>query len=146
MLSDGLDDHLIDRYLRPQPRLVLAPHIARYASAAMDISDGLVGDFSKLCAVSNVGGLVHSAKIPLSDAATSALAQAPDLMDTILNGGDDYEILATIPADRAQQFEQEAGIVSRIGVMADREEGIKILDALGQPLDLAHGAFDHFGD
>ena len=143
-LEEAHNAHLLERYLHPRPRIELAPAIKAYASAAMDISDGLVGDFGKLCAASNVGGIIESARVPLSDAASSTLAQQPDLLETILSGGDDYEVLLTSPADQADKFEQGAQNVTRIGEITDQKEGIRILDADGRSLDMAHGAYDHF--
>ncbi|MCF6198286.1 MAG: thiamine-phosphate kinase [Hyphomicrobiaceae bacterium] len=137
-------DFLLDSYLHPRPILKLAPLWAQYTSAAMDISDGLAGDFAKLCAVSKVGGVIEAAKVPLSDAATSALAQSPGLRETVLTGGDDYQVLATIPADNADEFEKNARNATRIGEILSLEKGVAILDANGIPLDLPHGAFDHF--
>ncbi len=139
-------EHLRERYLQPQPRVELAANVATYASAALDVSDGLVGDFSKLCAASHVGGTIEAARVPLSDAAISALAQEPDLLETILTGGDDYEVLAVVPAALAEKFEQEAVNVMRIGLIGERQDSIKVLDADGQPLELAQSAYDHFGD
>ncbi|MCP4934609.1 MAG: thiamine-phosphate kinase [bacterium] len=139
-------EHLLNRYLRPEPDLALSSLIYRYASASMDISDGLFGDFTKLCAASHVGGIIEAARVPLSDAAASVLAHQPDLLDNILTGGDDYEVLMTIRADRADKFEVEAENVTRIGLVVERVEGVKMLDSDGQPLELAQSAYDHFGD
>ena len=135
---------LLDHYRHPAPSLSLAPLVARYASAAMDISDGLAGDFAKLCAASKVGGLIEAGRVPLSNAATRALAQNPDLLETVLTGGDDYQVLATVPPDRAELFEREAQNVTRIGEIRPLREGVEVRGGDGQPLDLPHGAFDHF--
>ncbi len=145
-LDETHSAHLLERYLRPRPRIKLAPIIAAHASAALDISDGLVGDFGKLCTASHVSGTIEEARVPLSDAAISALAHQPDLMETILSGGDDYEVLMTIPADLADEFEQQAGNVTRIGKIGTQRDGITVVDADGQPLELAQSAYDHFGD
>ncbi len=146
VLGERHSAHLLERYLHPRPRIELAAIIAAYASAALDISDGLVGDFGKLCAESDVGGTIEAARVPLSDAASRTLAQQPDLLETILTGGDDYEVLAVVPAVLADRFEQEAVNVMRIGLIVERQGGIKVLDADGQPLELAQCAYDHFGD
>ncbi len=135
---------LLDLYFRPEPPVQLAPLLAQYASAAMDISDGLAGDFDKLCAASVVGGQIEAAAVPLSDATTSVLAKTPDLIKTVLTGGDDYQVLATIPADKADEFEKKAGNVTRIGKILSLEKSVAILDKNGIPLDLPQGAFDHF--
>src|SRR5262249_7176591 len=72
-LSAALTTHLVDRYLLPQPRSAVAESLRRYASAAMDVSDGLVGDLTKLCRASRVAVDVELARVPLSDAARTAL-------------------------------------------------------------------------
>jgi thiamine-monophosphate kinase len=98
-LTGDLNEHLTTRYLLPQPRNALAEAVRLYASAAMDISDGLAGDLAKLCRASGVGAEVEVKHVPLSAAAATALAAEPALIDSILTGGDDYEILCTVGAD-----------------------------------------------
>ncbi|MBY0364451.1 MAG: thiamine-phosphate kinase, partial [Phreatobacter sp.] len=66
--------HLVDRYLAPRPRTTLAAAVARYASSAMDVSDGLVGDLAKMMAASAAGARLDAAAVPLSPAAARALA------------------------------------------------------------------------
>ena len=65
--------HLLARYLVPQPRNALAEAVRAHASAAMDVSDGLVGDLGKLCRASGVGAEIEVARVPLSEAAQAAL-------------------------------------------------------------------------
>ncbi|KQP32152.1 thiamine-monophosphate kinase [Methylobacterium sp. Leaf469] len=90
---------LVARYRHPRPRLGLAPVLRRHARAAMDISDGLAGDLAKMLKGEGRCALVRLADVPLSQAAASAAAHAPDLMDTIVTGGDDYEILCAVPPE-----------------------------------------------
>ena len=92
-LAEPARHFLLDRYLIPQPRVDLAEAVRRYATAALDISDGLAADLAHLCATSDVGAEVDLARLPLSPAATVALQQASNLMETVVAGGDDYEIL-----------------------------------------------------
>ena len=66
----------------------------------MDVSDGLVGDLDKLCRASGVSAEIDVARVPLSTAARAALASEPALIETVLTGGDDYEVLLTMPARR----------------------------------------------
>ncbi len=147
-LSDAQRSHLLNAYLYPAPSVGLAPALLRHASAAMDVSDGLLGDAQKLFAVSECGARIETGQVPLSDAATRLLAQNPDLLDTVLTGGDDYRVLATVPADRVAEFEAEAPQMVCIGAIVPTKEGVTVLDASGKPLDpaldLAHGAYDHF--
>jgi thiamine-monophosphate kinase len=89
--------HLIDRYLHPNPRLRAAGALRDYASAAMDVSDGLAGDLAKMLRPLGLSARVEAADVPLSPAARSVLAAEPGLIDAILTGGDDYEVLAAVP-------------------------------------------------
>ena len=78
----------------PQPRNALAEAVLHHAAAAMDVSDGLAGDLAKLCRASSVAAEIDVARVPLSDAARAAIAAEPALIETVLTGGDDYEIVA----------------------------------------------------
>ena len=92
--------HLLSRYLLPQPRNALAEAVRAHASAAMDISDGLAGDFAKLCRASKVAAEIEVARVPLSEAANAVVAADPAMLETVLTGGDDYEIVCTVPRPR----------------------------------------------
>jgi thiamine-monophosphate kinase len=140
--------YLLDRYLVPQPRLPIAEVIRRFASAAMDISDGLAGDFAKLCRASGVGGDVDVARVPLSAAARVALDHDADVLEPILTGGDDYEILATVPAGQLAAFRAEAAaqgvILCEIGAIAAGPAEARLVGRDGQPLKFARPSFSHF--
>ncbi|TAJ30141.1 thiamine-phosphate kinase [Bosea sp. (in: a-proteobacteria)] len=86
---------LADRYLRPQPRHALAKVLQQHASAAMDVSDGLIGDLGKLLKASGVGAEIDLDTVPLSAPARAALMADPALAELAWTGGDDYEILCT---------------------------------------------------
>jgi thiamine-monophosphate kinase len=142
-------DFLLKRYLYPEPRLGLAPVLASHASAAMDISDGLALDLSRMCEASGVTAEVEAPAIPLSAAARAALGASADAIQTILSGGDDYEILAAVPPDRAASFEsaaQAAGVcVARIGAVRAGSEAPAFRAADGSLLQLSAKGFEHFG-
>ena len=139
--------HLLSRYLLPQPRNALAEAVRAHCSAAMDVSDGLAGDLTKLARVSGVAATVELAKVPLSDAARAAIAAQPALLETALTGGDDFEILCTVPPDRAASFRaaaQAAGVaVADIGAVS-AGEGVRFLDAQGVALAFQRLSFSHF--
>ena len=141
-------DHLLSRYLLPQPRNALALALRAHASAAMDVSDGLAGDLGKLCRVSGVSADIEVAKLPLSAAAQAALAAEPALIETILSGGDDYEILAAIPAERSNAFRQAAAAagvpVTDIGAITAGEGAPRFIGADGNAITLARLSFSHF--
>jgi thiamine-monophosphate kinase len=146
-LQDEARNALLARYLRPSPRLALRNALRAHASAAMDISDGLVIDCERLCAASNVGGVIETAEVPFSRAVASLIASERKLLETAITGGDDYEILAAIRTGEEGAFEQAAtacGVgVTRIGVLTEGTGQLRIL-ADGVPLKLAQSGYDHF--
>ena len=127
---------LISRYLRPEPRIPLREALLACASAAMDISDGLAIDATRLCAASGVSGRIETAKVPLSGPAQSVLLADPGALETILTGGDDYEILAAVPPGRDRAFAasaEAAGIaVTRIGVVGQGTDPLSIIGGDGR--------------
>jgi thiamine-monophosphate kinase len=145
-LSDEDSDHLSLRYLLPQPRTALADAVLHHALAAMDVSDGLVGDLAKLCRASGVAAEIDVARVPLSDAAQTVLAADPALLDTILTGGDDYEIVLTLPPQRLEAFRASAQKVdveiTEIGFIKAGEGAHFRRD--GKPLSFARPSYSHF--
>ena len=146
-LNDGQRQHLLARYLLPQPRNALAEAVRTYASAAMDVSDGLVGDFTKLARVSKVAAEIAAARVPLSDAAQAAVAADPAMLETALTGGDDFEIVCTVPAVQAENFRAAAKTanvaVTEIGEIK-AGEGVRFVDSAGQALAFKRTSFSHF--
>jgi thiamine-monophosphate kinase len=146
-LSLEAREHLLSRYLLPQPRVALAEAVREHASAAMDVSDGLAGDLTKLCAVSGIAATIEVPKVPLSEAAKVALAADPALIETVLAGGDDYEILCTVPPDKVESFRIAAAAVnvplSEIGIVS-AGEGVRFRDAGGRDLTLSRLSYSHF--
>jgi thiamine-monophosphate kinase len=140
-------EHLLSRYLLPQPRNVLAEAVRTHANAAMDVSDGLAGDLTKLCEVSGVAATIDVPRVPLSDAARGALAAEPSLQETILAGGDDYEILCAVDPNEVAGFRAAAAAVevpvTEIG-MISQGEGVRFLGADKKPLVLSRLSYSHF--
>jgi thiamine-monophosphate kinase len=141
-------DHLATRYLLPQPRTAVADALRRRASAAMDVSDGLAGDLAKLCVASGVAAEVEVARVPLSDAARKALAVEPNLVETVLTGGDDYEIIATVPeqelADLRGAAAQAGVALAEIGHIVAGEGETRFTDGDGRRLHFKHASYSHF--
>lgn len=138
---------LIARYLTPQPKMALAPVLLAHAHAAMDISDGLIGDAQKMADASGCGLTLRVADIPLSESARRMIAAEPAMLETAVTGGDDYEILCAVAADQAQAFEAAAKAadvtVTRIGACHD-EKGVCVLDAAGRVLTFRSTSYRHF--
>src|ERR1700681_3806638 len=101
---------LVGRYRVPEPRTALAEAVRDHAGAAMDVSDGLAGDLAKLCAASGVSAAIDAQSIPFSAAAAGLLARGVVTMEGLVSGGDDYEILCTIPENHFEAFAQASGL------------------------------------
>jgi thiamine-monophosphate kinase len=144
----GAKEMLIGRYRIPQPRTALAQAVRDHASAAMDVSDGLAGDLAKLCAASDVSAAIDAQSIPLSAAAQAVLKQGAASIESIVSGGDDYEVLCTIPENRFEAFEraaQLAGVaVTSIGTVIAATGVPKFIDAKGGELALPRLSWSHF--
>jgi thiamine-monophosphate kinase len=141
-------DMLVGRYRVPQPRNALASAVRTHAHAAMDVSDGLAGDLAKLCLASAVSAVIDLKSVPVSKAASAALAAGVVSMAEIISGGDDYEILCAIPQDALDDFigaAQDAGVaVSPIGTVIAGDSPPKWLDAEGKELPLTRTSYSHF--
>jgi thiamine-monophosphate kinase len=146
-LESAMRDHLVSRYRVPQPRNALAAAVRAHASAAMDVSDGLAGDLAKLCRASNAAADIAVARVPLSPAATRALAADAALIEPILTGGEDYEILCAVAPANADAFRaaaERAGVgVSEIGRIVAGDTS-RFLDRTGQPLAFSRTGYSHF--
>ena len=146
-LSEPQRQHLVSRYLLPQPRNALAEAVRTHASAAMDVSDGLAGDFTKLCSASGVAADIDVGRVPFSDAAKAVIAADPGALESAVTGGDDYEIVCTVPAAKSDSF-RAAAKVANVAVTDIGEvkagEGARFLAADGQALAFKRASFSHF--
>jgi len=144
----GAKAMLIGRYRVPQPRNALAKIVRDHAHAAIDVSDGLAGDLAKLCGVSGVSAVIDAPSIPLSAAAAALLVRGTVGIDTIVSGGDDYEILCTIPEDSFEAFVQAAGqagvAVTSIGMVVAGSSVPSFLDGEGREIALPRLSYSHF--
>jgi thiamine-monophosphate kinase len=129
------------RQRRPQPRVALGRLASRFASAALDLSDGLGQDLGHLCTASGVRAELELARLPLSPAVKKALGP-----EGALAGGEDYELLLSVPPQRSRAFERACARaehrVTRIGALSEGK-GWGIREATGRVLPPPAG-FDHF--
>ncbi len=91
------DKFLLDRYRRPEPRLALGQSLVEQATAAMDVSDGLLIDAERLAAASGVAITVELALMPVSAAAAARVPRDDAGLERLTSAGDDYELLFTLP-------------------------------------------------
>ena len=136
----------------PRPRVELGPRLIGIASAALDVSDGLIADLRHICEVSGLAATVEAARVPLSEAARTVLIADPVHLSTILTGGDDYEILFTVPqtsADAIVELARSSRVpITRIGKMEapprETEYSVHVVDAVGRPIALVSQGWTHF--
>ncbi len=144
-------DLLIQAHLRPEPRVALGKILLdQGATAAMDLSDGLLGDLPKILTASDVSAELDARHVPVAGAVRALFPE--EWLELALRGGEDYELLFTAP-DHAwpvieQAIQEVGGQASAIGTIVSREAGrptIGITGLDGVRHSVVPGAFDHFG-
>ena len=137
---------LMQRLDRPEPRVALGRALGGIAHAALDLSDGLVGDLTHILRASGVGATLNWTSLPR----TAAIARLPAAHQhtCLLHGGDDYELLFTAPTSQRQAIERAARTsqtpVHRIGRITDAALDLKLVDAHGIPRAIEGRGYDHF--
>ena len=144
-LAEPHEYYLRERFYRPAPRLVEANLLCSIASAALDISDGLVADLNHICEASDLGAVIDVENLPLSPAVLSAndLQQA---RKWALSGGDDYELCFTVPPEKmpelAMLIAQEKLKASVIGEIV-AGQGVHC-ELEGRAYELDSAGYQHF--
>jgi thiamine-monophosphate kinase len=140
-------EECLARLHRPEPRIDLGGRLRGVASAAIDVSDGLLADLAHVARASGAGVDVALADVPRAP----ALAACPDetlARTCMLGGGDDYELAFTAGADRRAEIEalsRELGLaLARIGRVVSGAPGVRVLDTSGAAIPAPRG-WDHFG-
>ena len=134
---------------RPTPRVALGMALRGVANAAIDVSDGLLGDLGHIVQRSKVGAVIDTAWVQDSAAISEAMQSISfnKRLDFALAGGDDYELLFTAPPDQADavlEAGEQCGVnitcIGRITPVA----GVQVLDLQGIPMSRRFASFDHF--
>jgi len=137
---------LESRFLLPTPRMALGQALVGIASAAIDISDGVMSDLGHICEVSGLGAMVSQAALPLSDAARAVLELDPSFWPAIF-AGDDYELLFTAPPARRDAVFKAAGMagipVAEIGRM-EAGSHPRLMDEAGNMVTGSLAGYRHF--
>lgn len=148
----GLDDaccsQLVDRYRLPLPRLQLGQRLIGLASACLDVSDGLLADLMHIAEASGLKLRINAAALPMSAAATSAMAANSNVLCDVVSGGDDYELAFTLPValqPELSKIASDSGVsLTIIGEALSGAAEVEILDALGQPMPFERRGWTHF--
>ncbi|MEO1206635.1 MAG: thiamine-phosphate kinase [Pseudomonadota bacterium] len=146
-LAIGAREKLLARYLRPTPSVDLAPVIADYATAAIDISDGLIKDVERLCRTSGVGARIEADAVPISLAARGLINAGMVSLADLLTGGEDYCVVLTLPPDKMKAFRlaaEDAGACAvRIGRTHTDAGDFQVIDSQGRALSFESSGWDH---
>src|SRR5262245_17020950 len=145
-VADPLSAQILrDRFLFPTPRCEVGVALRGLASACIDVSDGLGGDLEKLCVASGCGAEIEAAALPVSDALVTAVGREL-AREYALTGGDDYELLFTVPQARLGAMSNAMalglGPVARIGSLVSGN-GVRV-SARGGVTQFSGSGFDHF--
>lgn len=149
--DDAMRTELIGRFRRPKPRVAVGLGLVGLASAAADVSDGLVADLNHICRASGVSAEIELEFVPLSSAARGLVTDNQPLHLNLLSGGDDYELVFTAPGNVSEQLQAlaaQCGVgLTRIGrvIAPDAETSAVIVrDESGKQLEAGDGGYKHF--
>jgi len=137
------------RLERPEPRVALGQRLRGVATAALDVSDGLVGDLGHILERSRVGAQIDVASIPRVPALDERLGgrERELALSCLLAGGDDYELCfaaAAAARDALRAIARDTGVpLTRIGTIT-AQTGLRVVDENGNAMAAVPGAFDHF--
>jgi thiamine-monophosphate kinase len=142
---------LIRRHVRPSARILEGQWLSTkgWATSAIDLSDGLSGDLRHICEESHVGADIDLSALPVS-AACRAYARATkrDPVTLALAGGEDYELLFTVPARQRRRFERAKAAqrlrITRIGTIKPAHSGLHMIRENGQRERLPLISYEHF--
>lgn len=141
-------DYLIDRFRIPQPPVAFGRTLCGVASAALDVSDGLLGDLEHLCRASNVGAEIALEDVPISPTMRACLGSAEAAFDIALTGGDDYQILFAASEPERRDIERHAAAggteVHRIGRVTSRVSEVEVVGPDGAKRLFSQRGYRHF--
>ncbi len=141
---------LATRHLRPTPRVALGRQLAEAGlpTAMIDLSDGLAADLTHILDASGVGAEVRRAALPLSPPFRACLEKEPALLELALAGGEDYELLCSVPAahvDAALALGARLGVpLTVIGTITGRGAGLRLSGDDGVARPLPRRGYEHF--
>lgn len=148
----AVENHFIQAFKNPRPRLQLAKTLAEIPEvhAAIDVSDGLLQDLGHVARLSEVGAKINLRDVPSApdfDKVCQELKLNP--VETLLSGGEDYQLLFTMSDKGARVLDQKLAHlknlrVTRIGEIVGKDRGVKVFDETHQEIKLKKLGFEHF--
>jgi len=153
-LGEQADDRLRQRLDLPEPQIAAGQALRGHASAAIDISDGLLADLGHLLAAGQLGASINIDDLPRSAAFNAAMQQSANAhpewhYELPLSAGDDYELCFTVPPQACEAAQQALAAVSveatAIGVI-EAAPGVRCVNAAGEDYRPASSGYQHFGE
>ncbi len=142
------NEYLVGRYRVPEPPVTFGQGLSSLASAALDVSDGLLADARHLCGASEVGIEIARDAVPVSPVVRTCLSANERYWETVLGGGDDYQILFSAPGATREKIKfltQSSGTSAcRVGRVTEDTGRVKLFDAAGKHLPIEPAGFQHF--
>lgn len=140
-------DYILERQLKPEPRFDITRQLAELSilpTSMIDVSDGLASELHHICKQSKCGCTIYEDKIPL-DVQTINTAEEFNLdpLTLALSGGEDYELLFTVPIADFEKLRSVEGIAV-IGHIEEKEEGLHLVNNIGQKIPLKALGWDSF--
>lgn len=141
-----VNQRLEEHFYCPQPQIELGLGLRDFATACIDISDGLVADLGHICEASQLRAQINTEKLPIHP----DLGQFPDsqVLQWALTGGDDYQLCFTIPENRTDDFAKWAQSmripVSAIGKLVALDANQPVVEIDGRPAPVDEGGYNHF--
>jgi thiamine-monophosphate kinase len=138
---------VLDRYRLPQPRTSIGPYLAGLASAAIDVSDGLIADLGHICETSSVAATILADTVPLSPAGRAAIDAGQLTVSEAMSGGDDYELLFCAPPETRDALSRLSATldvaITEIGEIT-AGTGVELIDGNGEAVVIDRPGHTHF--
>lgn len=148
LLRDDSVSYLNKKLNRPTPQVELGVLLREYASACIDISDGLIADLEHITEQSNLGAKINFENIPLSKEFISNLTDEKLIISLVLSGGDDYELCFTIPASKQLDFEKIILENEMSATCIGEIDSTKAVSCMlnGEKIEIQKSGYNHFVD
>jgi thiamine-monophosphate kinase len=139
--------YLRERFLYPTPRVALGERLRQFASACIDVSDGLLGDASKLARASGCGAQIQYADVPLSEELIAVVGETR-ARELALTGGEDFELCFAVRPDNVgtlrQQLPPDQWGYRNIGILTEAP-AVDVVAPDASVMHFSHSGWDHFG-